>query len=242
MARHRLQCDARTGDKTRMGAEQGRRGRRGSQGTTTPIRGDEMSATWAVQACMLLVVLPVVAAFVSIVYFTLTTGISPMPSSGHARRAMLEVVPPGQDGTIVDLGSGWGSLVVPLARQHPGARVCGYELSWVPFLCSWVRCRISRPPNLHLRRDDFFPVSLSDVDVVVCYLYTSAMQRLKGKFQAELRPGALVVSHTFAIHGWQAERVIQLDDIYATRIYLYRLGPLGPAPHSPSSKMAGSML
>ncbi|MEW6368046.1 MAG: methyltransferase domain-containing protein [Acidobacteriota bacterium] len=182
-----------------------------------------MSSLFGIQAWKLLLWLPFLIAFGSIVYYTVRTGISPMPSSPLARRAILGMLPADLTGAIVDLGSGWGSLAFPLARRFQSARVCGYEVSWVPFLCSRLRLRITRPPNLCIRRCDFFEVSFSEYDVVVCYLYTGAMRRLKSKLESELRPGTLVLSHTFAVHGWHPERVVRLGDTFATRIYLYRM-------------------
>lgn len=78
-------------------------------------------------------ILPVILIFVllSIVWSTLRTGISPTKSSGKASRAMLNLVDDCVvDGPIVDLGSGWGTLVIPLARKYPNQQVIGYELSF----------------------------------------------------------------------------------------------------------------
>jgi hypothetical protein len=47
------------------------------------------------------------------------------------------------------------------------------------------------------------------------------MERLRPKFERELKSGSLVVSHTFAVPGWVPESVWQVDDLYRTKIYLY---------------------
>jgi len=49
------------------------------------------------------------------------------------------------------------------------------------------------------------------------------MKRLKKKFQEELKPGAFVVTNTFAIPGWIPEKIIEVDDLWRSRVYLYRI-------------------
>jgi hypothetical protein len=49
------------------------------------------------------------------------------------------------------------------------------------------------------------------------------MQALGPKFQAELPAGAFVLSHTFEWRGRVAEVNVQLNDLYRTPIYRYRL-------------------
>jgi hypothetical protein len=52
-------------------------------------------------------------------------------------------------------------------------------------------------------------------------LYPEAMKRLRYKFEEELKPGALVISNTFAVPGWQSMSVIELEDLYRSKIYKY---------------------
>lgn len=156
----------------------------------------------------------------SIVWQSLSVGISPMPSSARARDALLELVPVGQTGPVHELGAGWGTLAVPLARRLPTAHVIAWETSLVPFAVLWLRAR--KLPNLEVRRADFFTADFATAQVVVCYLFTGAMERLSPRLRAELPPGALVVSHTFALRGWEPELTRRLDDLYRTPVYRYR--------------------
>lgn len=150
--------------------------------------------------------------------YTQRVGISPMPTLGRARRAMLDHVP-ADAGTIYELGCGWGTLAVPLARLRPGARVIAYELSPVPWLVA--RLRASGVRNLEVRRGDFFKATLGDADAVVCYLFPRGMERLRPKFEAELRPGAVVISNTFQVPGWTPERTIEIGGIWPEPVYVY---------------------
>lgn len=167
----------------------------------------------------------VLAVIGSILYSTVVTGMAPMPTLPRVRAALLAALPEDLEGTVFELGSGWGTLAFPLARRYPRCPVVALEVSLVPWLVSRLR-RLAEPlPNLDLRRADFHRADLSGAALVVCYLHPQGMERLKGKLEAELPPGALVLSNFFAFHGWSAESVRTLDDLHATRIYLYRMPP-----------------
>lgn len=158
-----------------------------------------------------------------VVYWSWRNGISPMPTSEKAKRSLLSALPAGVHGNIYELGSGWGTLVFPLAAHYPYSPVVGYETSPVPYWISKAWQMIARLPNVTLKRQDFFTVRLDDASLIVCYLYPAAMRRLYMKFQEELKPGTWVVSNTFAVPGWDPETIVDVDDLYHTKIYLYRI-------------------
>ena len=161
-------------------------------------------------------------AIAAVFAYAVRTGMPPTPTSPKVRAAMLAVLPDDLDGTILELGSGWGSLAFPLAHRFPACTVVGYELSPLPWLISRLRLMVDPKPNLRLRRADFRRVPLADATLVVCYLLPAAMAKLKPKLESELRPGALVLSNTFAVPGWQPLTTGKADDMYRSAIYLYR--------------------
>ena len=167
---------------------------------------------------VLVVAMLVVAA---IVWSTLRVGISPMPSSALACRAMLAAAAQAPPGSIVDLGSGWGTLAIRCARAWPERRVIGYELSWVPWLVSMLFKHLLRLRNLELRREDFLQADLASAAVLLCYLFPRGMQDLANKLRREAGH-PLVVSNTFALPSFEPDEVMQLQDIYRTRVYVYR--------------------
>jgi hypothetical protein len=50
------------------------------------------------------------------------------------------------------------------------------------------------------------------------------MEDLARQLRQQLGESTLVVSHTFALPGWQPLETRTLDDLYAAKIYLYRMG------------------
>lgn len=158
-----------------------------------------------------------VAALISIVVTSLRAGISPMPSSRKAQKAIISAIPPNTHGLIFDLGSGWGNVIFPLAT------IRGVELSPVPWAVSRIGASLFGYSNLDIQRCNFQDISLDDAEVVVCYLFPDGMTSLKTKFEEELKPNTLIVSNTFRLAGWEPEEVITLNDVHQTPIYRYRV-------------------
>ena len=159
---------------------------------------------------------------ISIVIWTLKTGISPMPTSRKAKARMLEAFPQKIEGKIVELGSGWGTLAFPLAKRYPHCTVIGYELSPLPYLFSKLRHYFQPLPNLKIYRKDFYYIHLNDASLVVCYLFPGAMHSLRTKFDKELPRNAWVVTNTFAVPGWKPDKILTVNDLYHSKIYVYR--------------------
>ena len=177
----------------------------------------------------LIVLIVVVLSGASIVIYTLENGISPSPTGGKVKRRLLDILGdlPRSD-RIYELGSGWGTLAIPIAAQFPDSRVTGYENSIVPFAVSRLRQTFSFTRILDLAWANFFKIDLSDAALVVCYQSPGNMSNLRPKFEAELSDDVYVVSNTFAIPGWKPTETYCVDDLYKTRIYVYRVGDAKP--------------
>jgi len=166
----------------------------------------------------------VLAAIALIVAVTLRTGAPPLPTSPAVRDVMLDMLPGTLGGPVHELGSGWGGLALALARRYPGVQVVGYEISPLAWAFSLLRRMVSGVPNLTFRFQDFLAADLGGGGLVVCFLATPLMERLKPKLEAELPAGALVLSNTFAIRDWRPAAVRTVPDVHRSRIYLYRIG------------------
>ena len=152
---------------------------------------------------------------------TLRSGISPMPSSGKAQRAMLSLIPQSVTGPVYELGSGWGQLALAAAKQLKNVRVIGYESSLFPWMFSLVLRAFKGKSQIEFRWADFRKRDFSDAQLVLCYLYPGAMSHLAERLQKELKPGSVIISNTFRLPGWEPEKVVELDDMHKTQIYRY---------------------
>ncbi|HZG77763.1 MAG TPA: class I SAM-dependent methyltransferase [Paenibacillus sp.] len=175
-------------------------------------------------SCLIAVLLLV--ALVSIVFASWRNGISPMPSSAPLRRAAAEEVARiGGAGRLAEAGAGWGTLAFAIVRRNPQWTVVGIENSPVPWLASRLLLAFSgMRERVTFRRGDVYDFPYGEVDLVVCYLYPGAMRKLEAVFRRALKPGARVVSVCFALPGRRPERVVVCEDVYATKIYVYRYG------------------
>ncbi|WP_309242159.1 class I SAM-dependent methyltransferase [Paenibacillus sp. S150] len=157
-----------------------------------------------------------------------------MPSSRAVRLAVAGEVnrAPGY-GTIVEAGSGWGTLGLDVIRHCPGKRLTGIENSSIPLWSSRLLAAIAArilpftsggdPLRGRLRfiRGDIYRSSYADADMVLCYLFPGAMEQLAAKFKQELPPGAVVISIFFALPGMQPVRTVTCKDALRTKVYVY---------------------
>lgn len=133
------------------------------------------------------------------------TGVPPHPCGSSEAADVVELLKQASlpdQAVIYELGSGWGSMVIALARAFPKARIRGIEMSPLPY---WVaRLRTRRLGNVSLQLGDFRRCDLKDAQAVTCYLMISPMPKLAALLDRQLCPGTPVVALTF----WFRERQV----------------------------------
>jgi len=110
------------------------------------------------------------------------------------------------DDFVMDLGSGDGRIVIAAARMF-GARGLGIEID--PELVARSRENARRAgvaALVQFEERDVLAADLSRATVVTIYLLPWLVDRLQPKLMHELRPGARIVAHAFAMKGWKADR------------------------------------
>jgi cyclopropane fatty-acyl-phospholipid synthase-like methyltransferase len=137
-------------------------------------------------------------------------------------RKMLDLSQIRSGEVLYDLGCGDGRLII-LAAKEIGAKATGIELR--EDLIERARTEIKRlnlEDRVNVIQGNFFDVPISDADVVTLYLTSSANERLRPKLEAELKPGARVISHDFKVPGWKPSAVY--NELLGHTIYAYRIG------------------
>lgn len=182
-----------------------------------------------------LITLIVLLAVIWIVAVSWRNGISPMPSSRAVRIAVAREVNriPGY-ANIMEAGSGWGTLGLSVIARCPGKRLTGIENSSIPLwfsqLFTVLRSQILPVKGgqellrsrVIFKRGDLYTSFFGDADIVLCYLFPGAMERLAPKFRQELPAGATVISICFALPHTPPVRIITCNDRLRTKIYVYR--------------------
>jgi len=114
-------------------------------------------------------------------------------------------VKPGE--IVYDLGCGDGRVVI-MAAQEFGARAVGIEMREdLAKQAMGKVTELSLDDRVKIVQGDMFKVDLSQADVVTLYLTTSANDKVKPKLEAELKPGARVISHDYEVLGWRPVKI-----------------------------------
>jgi len=166
--------------------------------------------------------LAVALAYFIFASFAFGAGYEPTPR--RAVETMLRFAEVGPRDTVYDLGAGTGAIVFRAARIYR-ARVVGVEVEPLRFLI--LRLRRATGPfadRITLHWGNLFNLEFRDATVITAFLWPGAMARLRPKFEAELPPGARVVSHCHPVPGWTVEKYDKSTDVY-----LYRR-PTGVTP------------
>ena len=128
---------------------------------------------------------------------------SPLPVI--RRMLVLAELKPGE--ILYDLGAGDGRAVI-MAAQEFGARAVGVELREdLAKKALQTVYQLGLQDRVTILHSNLFDVDISPADVVFLYLTTSANEKVKPKLEAELKPGARVVSHDYEIIGWKPLKV-----------------------------------
>lgn len=143
-------------------------------------------------------------------------------SSGAARNALATLCPRDRPFQFVDLGCGDGGLIEGLSRVLPQGRYLGVEHAPLPYFAARLRTR-KLGDRCQVARRDFWLLSLAGYDVVYAYLSPVPMARLWRKAQAEMRPGTLFVSNSFAVPGRVPDIVVETGDLMGTRLLAWRI-------------------
>jgi hypothetical protein len=148
-------------------------------------------------------------------------------SSSRAQLALIELLPPGRV-AFLDVGCGDGRVLHHLAAARRDSRFEGIEHAILPWLLARVRCWRFRM-NCLVRRGDLWASSLAPYDVVYAYLSPAVMPQLWRKAQAEMQPGALLVT-AFSVPGVCADRHVLVDDALCTELHVLRIDSARPDP------------
>lgn len=154
-------------------------------------------------------------------------------SSRKVWRALQDMLPAAQTGfspRFIDLGSGLGGVLTHLARAQPDGHYSGVELAPLPWLWSWLRIRLGGYRNCKVYWGSIWDNSLGDgvcnlaqYDVVFAYLSPVPMEQLWHKARAEMRPGSVFISSSFAVPDHAPQITIQVDDLHDSKLLIWRM-------------------
>lgn len=120
-------------------------------------------------------------------------------------RRMLEMAAVKPGDFLIDLGSGDGRIPIMAAKQF-GARSLGIEIDPARIARAKENARAAAvAERVAFREEDLFKTDTSQADVLTMYLLTTVNLRLRPRILAEMKPGARIVSHSFAMGDWEPD-------------------------------------
>lgn len=147
-------------------------------------------------------------------------------SSTRVWQALERLLPSETSGAgfaFLDMGSGLGGVLTYLAGARPDGSYTGVEAAPLPYFWSWLRIRLGGYHNSSVHWGSFWGCNLSQYDVVFAYLSPVPMERLWHKARAEMRPGTLFISSTFAIPDQAPHETVPVDDLHRTALLIWHM-------------------
>ncbi len=143
----------------------------------------------------------------------------PTPLDVVERMLTLAKVGPGD--VVYDLGCGDGRIVIAAAQKF-GARGVGVDIDANLINQAEANARAAGvEPRVRFLLQDALTVDVTDATVVTLYLLSASTVQLRPILTKQLRKGARIVSHSFAIGDWEPEVVDTFRDAAGVSRTLY---------------------
>ncbi len=124
-----------------------------------------------------------------------------------------------ENGRLCDLGCGLGGPLARVSGLRPDARLFGVEAAPL----NWLIARIRLLERAEIRLGSLWDTDLTRCDMVYAYLSPAPMARLWEKAEAEMKPGSLFISNSFAVPGIRFDEVLELNDLSHSRLLIRRM-------------------
>jgi SAM-dependent methyltransferase len=129
-----------------------------------------------------------------------------VPTTEAAVEAMLKLARVTSADVVYDLGCGDGRIVVAAAKDF-GARGVGIDFNPVRIGEAKENALKAGVDKLvRFEEKDFFKADIHDATVVTLFLLPDVNLRLRPKLLRELKPGTRIVSNTFDMGDWTADK------------------------------------
>lgn len=144
----------------------------------------------------------------------------PIPLPKKTIRKMLKLTNVKKNDIVYDLGAGDGRALIIAAKEFHSKAVGVEKNRLLVWLSRWMIKKNNLQNKIKIVHDDIFKENLKDADVVLIYLSHKLTQRLKPKFEKELKKGTRIVSASHPIVGWKVLNKIRTGHFYS---YLYKI-------------------
>lgn len=134
-----------------------------------------------------------------------------VPTTPEAVEAMLKLAGVTPSDVVYDLGCGDGRIVVAAGKL--GARGVGIDID--PVRVREARANVEKAgvgKLVRIEEGDIFQANIRQASVVILFLLPELNVKLLPKLLSELKPGTRIVSNSFDMGDWAAEKEIMVGD------------------------------
>lgn len=149
-----------------------------------------------------------------------------VPTPEFVVEKMLSMAQIDKDDILYDLGCGDGRIVISAAKKY-GIHGVGVDIDPMRISESNANALLAGVENLvEFQLQDVMKVDFSEATVLAIYLLPASLRLLRPLFETMLAPGTIVVSHNYAVPGWEHKEIdysslVHMDKFIHT-IYVYR--------------------
>ncbi len=130
-----------------------------------------------------------------------------VPTPNNVVERMLDLTDVKSSDYVIDLGSGDGRIVIAAAKR--GANGHGIDLD--PERIAEARENARREgvdDQIMFMEENIFDTDFSEASVITMYLLPSVNKKLRPELINKLQPGTQVVSHSFDMGSWKADKKV----------------------------------
>ena len=149
-----------------------------------------------------------------------------VPTTDEAVQAMLKLADVKKTDVVYDLGCGDGRIVIAAAKSY-GAHAIGIDINPVRIAEARENANIAGVENLvRFEENDLFQADIHEASVVTLFLLSSVNLKLRPKLLQDLKPGTRIVSNTFDMGDWKADKEVTIgnqdeEGFLSRRLYLW---------------------
>ena len=155
-----------------------------------------------------------------------------VPTTEPAVEAMLKLAGVRKTDVVYDLGCGDGRIVIAAAKNI-GARAVGIDINPVRISEAKENAKKAGVEKLvRFEENDLFQADIHEASVVTLFLLPDVNLRLRPKLIQDLKPGTRIVSNTFDMGEWKAEKEVTVGEAddgqysgLSKRLYLWTVPP-----------------
>jgi SAM-dependent methyltransferase len=137
-----------------------------------------------------------------------------VPTTDEAVQAMLKLADVKKADVVYDLGCGDGRIVIAAAKTY-GAHGVGIDINPQRIQEAKENAKKAGIEDLvRFEENDLFKADIHQATVVTLFLLPKVNLRLRPRLLKELKPGTRIVSNTFDMGDWKADKEETLNSGY----------------------------